>query len=68
MRRRATFNIYTGLPDELGAAELEIVTGKLTAFLNGGGLHVLNITWSCPELGGKSTPPGPVLAFNKEDR
>lgn len=68
MRRRATFTVYVGLPDELGASEIEIITGKLTAFLNGGGLHVLNITWSCPELGRKSTPLGHVIAFNKGDR
>jgi hypothetical protein len=68
MRRRATFNLYVSLPDEYGAAELEVVTEKLIAFLNTGHIPVLNATWSCPEIGKKATAPGPVLAFAKEDR
>ena len=44
MRRRATFNLYVGLPDEHGAAELEVVTEKLIAFLNMGNIPVLNAT------------------------
>jgi hypothetical protein len=66
-RRRAVFNIYVGLPDELGADQLEVVTTKLIEFLGSGGLSVLNITWSCPELGRKTVPPGPVLAFERRD-
>jgi hypothetical protein len=67
MRRRATFNLYVSLPDnpEFGADQLEVVTTKLLEFLSGGGLPVLNATWSCPEIGRKATPPGPVLAFPK---
>ena len=66
MRRRATFNLYVGLPDELGIEELELVTGKLIEFLQGGGIPVLNATWACPGLGKKTTPPGPVLAFTRD--
>jgi len=66
MRRRATFNLYVGLPDEYGAAELEIVTEKLIAFLNTGNIPVLNATWACPGIGQKATQPGPVLAFARE--
>jgi len=67
MRRRATFNLYVSLPDEYGAAELEVVTEKLIAFLNTGNIPVLNATWACQGIGQKTTSPGPVLAFAKEE-
>ena len=65
MRRRAIFTFYVGLPDEYNAEQLEVVAEKLIAFLATGHLAVLNITWSCPEIGKKSMPPGPVLVFEK---
>ena len=63
MKRRATFSLYVSLPDEIQAEQLEVVTTKLIEFLGSGGLYVLDATWSCPGIGKKTTPPGPVLAF-----
>lgn len=67
MKRRATFQLYVSLPDEIQAEQLEVVTTKLIEFLSGGGLYVLNATWQCPEIGRKTTPPGPVLAFARRE-
>jgi len=65
MRRRATFNLYVSLPDELGIDELELVTVKLIEFLQSGGIPVLNATWACPGIGQRATQPGPVLAYSR---
>ena len=68
MKRRATFNLYVSLPDEFGADQLEVVTTKLIEFLNGGGLPVLNATWSCPGLVRSPAPTGPVLVFSNAEK
>lgn len=66
-RRRATFNIYVGLPDEYGADELEVIVEKLIKFFATGEMAVLSATWSCPEIGRKTVPSNPVLVFRRTD-
>lgn len=65
MNRRATFVVCVSLPDEYMGPELEVITEKLIKFFATGEMEVLNVTWSCPEIGRKSVPPGPVLVFRR---